>query len=213
MKARVGVAQEVAEEVPVIRRHDAFGQVGEVEEEEVPGLAELAGVVQSLRELPRVGRVEDREAVHHLRVGHRGGPGDAAAPVVPGQQRGLRAAFTDETGDVAGQLVDVVGMDTVRLGGQVVAAQVRGHDAEPRRGEWLDLPPPAVPELGEPVQQHDQRPLPGLDIMQPLVADLGVAVTKFAALVQNLPPFAGAARVCPPGRQDLAAPPASSAVR
>ena len=44
-----GVAQEVPEEVPAVGVHDAFGQLGEVEEEEVPGLAELAGVVQSLR--------------------------------------------------------------------------------------------------------------------------------------------------------------------
>ena len=103
--------QEVAEEVPVVGVHDGFGQVGEVEEEEVPGLAELAGVVQSLGELPRVGRVEDGEAVNDLRMGHRGGPGDASAPVVTDHQRGLGAAFVDQTGDVGGQLVDVVGMD------------------------------------------------------------------------------------------------------
>jgi len=46
--------------------HDGFGQVREGEEEEVPGLAELVWVVQSLRELPRVGRVEDGQPVHDL---------------------------------------------------------------------------------------------------------------------------------------------------
>jgi hypothetical protein len=50
--------QEVPEEVPVAGVHDRFGQVGEVEEEEIPGPAELARVVQSLRQLARVGRVE-----------------------------------------------------------------------------------------------------------------------------------------------------------
>ena len=138
-------------------------------------------MVQSLRQLPRMGGVEDGEAVHDLRMGHRGGPGDAAAPVVPGQQRGLGAAFVDETGDVAGQLVDVVGMDAVWLGGQVVAAQVGGDDPESRRRQRCDLPPPAIPELGEAVQQHDQRPLTSLHVMQPLVADLGITLTKFAA--------------------------------
>ena len=42
-------------------------------------------------------------------MGHRGGPGDAAAPVVPGYQRGLCVAFADQAGDVGGQLVGVVG--------------------------------------------------------------------------------------------------------
>ena len=54
-------------------------------------------MVQSLRELPRMGRVEDGQPVHDLRMGHRGGPGHAPAPVMTGQQRGLGAAFVDET--------------------------------------------------------------------------------------------------------------------
>ena len=173
--------QEVPEEVPVVGVHDRFGQVGEVEEEEVPGLAELPGVVQSLRQLARVGRVQDGQPVHHLGAGHRGGPGDRPAPVVPGQHRGPGAAFADQAGDVGGQLPGVVGVHAVRLGGQVVAAHVGGHHPEPRRRERPDLLPPPVPELGEAVQQHHQRPLPGLDVMQPHITDVGVALTKFAA--------------------------------
>ena len=46
---RVGVVQEVPEEPPVVGVHDAFGQLREVKEEEVPGLAELSRVMQSLR--------------------------------------------------------------------------------------------------------------------------------------------------------------------
>ena len=106
--------QEVPEEMPVVGVHDAFGQLREVEEEEVPGLAELARVVQSLRELPRMGRVEDGQPVHDLGVVHRGGPGDGSAPVVADQQRGLGTAFVDEIADVGGQLVGVVGLDAVR---------------------------------------------------------------------------------------------------
>jgi len=98
------------------------------------------------------------------------------------QQRGLLAAFADEVPDIGGQQADVVGLDAVRLRRQVVAACVRSDDAEPRRRERCDLQPPAVPELGEAVQQDDQRPLTGLHVMQPhVVADLGVALTKLAA--------------------------------
>jgi hypothetical protein len=96
---------------------------------------------------------------------------------VTGQQRGLGAAFVDEIADVGGELAGVVGRDAARLGGQVVAARVGGDDAESGRRERLDLQPPAVPELGEAVQQDDQRPVTGLDVMQPHIADIGVALT------------------------------------
>ena len=72
-------------------------------------------MVQSLRELPRMGGVEDGEAVHDLRMGHRGSPGDAPAPVVPGYQRGLGPAFADQADNVGGQLIEVVSMDAVTL--------------------------------------------------------------------------------------------------
>jgi hypothetical protein len=78
---------------------------------------------------------------------------------VTDQQGGLGAAFVDEVADVGGQLVDVVGGDAVRLRRQVVAPRIRGDDTD-RRYERLDLQPPAVPELGEAVQQNDQWPSP-----------------------------------------------------
>jgi len=105
--------QKVPEEVPVVGVHDGFGQVREGEEEEVPGPAELVRVVQSLRELPRMGRVEDGQPVHDLGVVHRGGPGGGSAPVVTDQHRGFGAAFVDQAADVVGQLVGVIGRDVV----------------------------------------------------------------------------------------------------
>jgi len=71
-----------------------------------------------------MGRVEDREAVDRLGVIHRDGPGDAAAPVVTGQQRGLGAAFLDQAPDVVGEQVHPVGLEAVWLRGQVVATRV-----------------------------------------------------------------------------------------
>ena len=59
---RAGVAQEVSEEMPAVGvNHDLRQLRGR--EEEIPRPAELARVVQSLRQLPRVGRVEDRQPV------------------------------------------------------------------------------------------------------------------------------------------------------
>ena len=62
-----------------------------------------------------MGRVEDGQPVYDLGVAHRGGPGDASAPVVTDQQRGLGTAFVDETDDVGSQMVGVVGRDAVRF--------------------------------------------------------------------------------------------------
>ena len=72
-------------------------------------------MVQSLREPPRMGRVEDGESVDHLRVVHRGGPGDASAPVVTDQQRGLGTEFSDQSADVGGEQVDGVGLEVLWL--------------------------------------------------------------------------------------------------
>jgi len=63
---RVGVLQKVPEEMPVVGVDDAFGQLREGEEEEVPGLPQLARVLQTLRQSPGMGRVEDGEAVDNL---------------------------------------------------------------------------------------------------------------------------------------------------
>ena len=129
-------------------------------------------------------RVEDGQPVDDLGVVHRERPSGGAAPVVAHHQRGLGAALVDETVDVGRQLAGAVGADAVRLGGQVVAAQVGRDDAEAGCRERRDLPPPAVPELREAVQQNDQRPVAGLDVVQPHVADIGVALPKLGPAVR-----------------------------
>ena len=126
-----------------------------------------------------MGRVEDGQPVDDLGVVHRERPGRGSAPVVADHERGLGAALLDETADVGGQLAGAVGGDAVRFGGQVVSPQVGRDDAEARCRERRDLQPPAVPELREAVQQNDQRPVAGFDVMQPHFPDVGVALPKF----------------------------------
>ena len=133
-----------------------------------------------------MGRVEDGQTVHDLGVVHRRSPGGGSAPVVADQPRGLGAAFADQIAHVGGQLAGGVSRDAVGLRRQVVAAQVGRDHPETGRRERRDLQPPAVPELREAVQQDDQRSVAGLDVMEPhLVADLGVALTKFGSVVEH----------------------------
>ena len=71
-------------------------------------------MVQTLGELPRMGRIEDSQPVHDFGIFHRGRPGNASAPVVTDQLRGLSAAFLYEPADVSGQFVGLVGLDALR---------------------------------------------------------------------------------------------------
>src|SRR6185437_6183 len=103
------------------------------------GLPELARVVQSLREPTRMRRVEDGESVDHLGVVHRHGPGDASAPVVTDQERGLGTELSDEAADVVGEQVDAVVLEVLWLRGQVVATRVGGDDPKTGRRERRDL--------------------------------------------------------------------------
>ena len=105
----------MSEEVPVSELHRPPGSPGTCKEEEVPGLPELVRVVQLLLEPPGMGRVEDGESVDHLRVVHRGGPGDASAPVVTDQHRGLGTEFSDQSANVGGEQVDGVGLEALWL--------------------------------------------------------------------------------------------------
>ena len=72
-------------------------------------------MVQSLREPPRMGRVEDREPVDDLRMIHRSGPRDGSAPVVTHQQRGLGTKLSDETANVGGEQIDAVSLESLGL--------------------------------------------------------------------------------------------------
>jgi hypothetical protein len=89
---RLGVTQEIPEEMPIVGVH---------------------GMVKSLRELARVAGAETRQPVYDLGVIHRGGLRGRSAPVVTDQQRGLSTALVDEIADVGGELIDVVRIDAV----------------------------------------------------------------------------------------------------
>ena len=83
-------------------------------------------MLQPLRELPWMGRVENGESVDHLRVVHRDGPGDRTAPVVADQERRLRTKLSDEAADVGGEQIDAIRLEAVWLRRQVVASRVGG---------------------------------------------------------------------------------------
>src|SRR4028118_1465858 len=75
--------------------------------------------------------------------------------------------------------------------------------AAPARSQRRDLEPPRVPELREAVQEHHERPLPRLDVVQPPPHQVGVALgharPRGRAGAPRAPP--------PPPRRSAASPP------
>ena len=112
--------------------------------------------------------VEDGEPVDHLGVVHRRRPGDAFRPSRDRRTSGFGTELPDQAADVGGEQIDGVGLEALWLRRQVVAARVRCDDPKTRSHERRDLPSPAEPELREAVQQKDQRPFAGLDVVQRL---------------------------------------------
>jgi hypothetical protein len=171
------------EELPVVGSHVPLGQVRELKVEEVPGPPQLAGMAEPLIELARMRSVEDRQPIDDLGVGHRERPGGGSAPVVTDDQRAFRTPLPDQTADVGGQFARAVGGDALRLGRQVVPPQVGRDNAEARGRKRRDLPPPAIPELREAVEQNEQRTVAGLNVMQPYVPGLSVAFPNLGLAV------------------------------
>ena len=102
-------------------------------------------------------RVEHRELAHARRVPDREVPGDAAAPVVRGDEGVLVAERGDEARDVVTEAIDCVRLDAARLVGIAVAALIGKDHAVAGLRERNDHALPRVPELRKAVQQHDRR--------------------------------------------------------
>jgi hypothetical protein len=125
-----------------------------------------------------VGDVEDREPPDAPGVAHRRDPRNYSAPIVPDHGSGPFSAGQDQALHVARQQLDAVGPHSERFVREVVAAHVRGHHPEAGLDQRGDLMPPLVPELREAVQEHHGRSLPRLDVVQPHVPEIGVAVRQ-----------------------------------
>jgi hypothetical protein len=184
---RLRVAQEVLQELPIVGTHVALGQIRQLEVKEVPRPPQLAGVAQPLIELARMGRVKNGQPIDDLGMVHRQRPRSGSTPVVADHERRLGPALPDQTADVGGQLAGAVSRDAVRLRRQVVTPQVGRDDAKARRRQRRDLQPPAIPELRETMQQNDQRPVAGLDVMQPHLPHLGIALPNFGPAARHKP--------------------------
>ena len=103
-----------------------------------------------------MGKIQDDELADELRRVHRQAPCDHAAPVVADDDGVALPEVLDDGDDVADEQLHVVVGDAGGLVAVVVATLIDGHDLE-AVGEAGHLMPPAVPEIREAVNHHDQR--------------------------------------------------------
>ncbi len=108
-------------------------------------------------------RVQDDQLFGHLGVVDGELPGQHTAPVVAHDDCALLAQAVDQARDIAQQRGDVVA--TFGLLRVVVATQIGCDHAIAMLRQYGDLEAPGVPEFGEAVQQHDERPLALCDIV------------------------------------------------
>ena len=136
------------------RAQDPLGQPWQLEEENIPALPELRPRPQCTHETRRMRHVHDHEARKRAHLPDRAVPRDDRPPVMRDQQRLLRTRRIDQPGDIAHQLVDVIGAHGSRARCLAVAAQVRRPDpiAQPRQQRHLEAPREL--RFRKPVQQQ-----------------------------------------------------------
>jgi hypothetical protein len=78
----------------------------------------------------------------------------------------LLAEVVEDRDQVAGEVVDVVGLDVVGPARPAVAALVEGNGPVAGGGQGGDLVAPGVGEIREAVDQHDREPVASLDDVQ-----------------------------------------------
>ena len=132
---------------------------------------------QLARKRHRMRRIDDHELVQGLRVRHGVAPGHGPAPVVRDQHEFLVPQVFSQLTDVLDQDARLVLLHLGRAVGQVETAQV-GRHREMVAAELLELLFPAIPKLGKTVQEQDQRPLPGMGVVQTHAVDAGVVVVN-----------------------------------
>ena len=125
--------------------------------------------------------IEDRESLEHRRMCLREAPGDDRAPVVTHDRRFLATERAKETGDVADELLHVVGGDALGLVRLVVAPKIGSDAPVPGRGDRLELVPPRPPELRKAVEEDNERSrrVAGLCDVERDLSDVDAAMGQF----------------------------------
>jgi hypothetical protein len=156
---------EVGDRVVIGAGQPSLGQPRDLEAEGVPRRPSLGRVGDAGPQPARVGHGEDHQPAHGTGVQRRHGPAEQPTPVVADDDGVLLAECAHQRRHVGRQRREVVAAG--RLVAGAVAAQIGGDHVEAGVGQTGELRSPGPPELGETVQQEDQRSLTRLGGVQP----------------------------------------------
>ena len=92
--------------------------------------------------------------VRHLGAPAGEAPSDAAAPVVPDNNRILLTLAANHRGDILYQYLHVVILNACGLVAEVIAASIHRSDGVVS-GQCVHLMAPGIPKIGEAVNEHD----------------------------------------------------------
>ena len=151
-------------------------QPGQLKEQHVPGPQQLRGRAQLVKVSLGMRGVQNDQMSHRPWRVHGQIPGNHPAPVMADDGGAIRAQRLDQALHIPCQEVQPVLARALGLVGEVIAPQVRRHDPVPRFGQRRQLVAPGIPVLRKSVQQHDQRALAILHVMQSHAIDGGVTV-------------------------------------
>src|SRR5262249_53850032 len=84
-------------------------------------------------------------------------PRDRRTPIMADHDETLLTKSGSEARDVAAQFDDVVGLDRLGFVTAAVTSLIRDSDLKACGDERIDLMPPQVPALREPVQKNHER--------------------------------------------------------
>src|SRR5215218_7829931 len=185
-----------AQEGEVTCSDNLLRQPRDLKEEYVRAPQQLPRFRKPIQGASRVGNVEDREPFDATGVAHRRDPGGYSAPIVPDHGSRPFPAGRYQALHIARQQLNAVCAHSGRFVREVVAAHVRGNHAEAGLDQRRDLVPPLVPELREAVQQQHERSLARLDVVQPHISEVGIAVRQLhpaQRLVGHAPPLPSSA--------------------
>ena len=151
-----GAQKRARADAEVESGENAFRQPGELKEEHVPAMEELARTrAEEFAHHGRMRNVEDNEFGDALRMKQGGAPGDGGAPIMSGEKDFFLAELIGDIDDVGDEFRQSVRGHAGGLAAEVVATLVGNDDAKSSGGQRLNLLAPPVPEFREAMEQKD----------------------------------------------------------
>ena len=192
-RERHAAAHSLREDAAHVARQRRLGDAGLLEIHDVLVLAE-GGADQRDRRHRRARQVRRVDADHARDArGCSSGIVHTTRPPQswPDEDGLLDAERVEQADQIAGQVMDVVGLDLRRPVAVAVAALVGRDGAEAGRGERRHLMAPRVGQLGEAVAEDDGRPAPSSCTARrmPLVVTVRLVKPAMARACRTRPPF------------------------